>query len=116
MKYAITKTNMIFLRKHHPTYKKFSSIAVIFAILPAIVWIDMLYALFRENILLPIYNNIPDSGYVALMLVLPVISLVFATIGHIKTPKHERDYALGVMFFSIALVILMALAISPLAE
>ncbi|GEM_PF-1741139 len=105
---------MIFLRKHHSNYKKISSVAILFAIPPAIVWIDLLYALFRENVLLPLYYSIPDSGYIALMLVLPVISLVIATIGHIKTPKHERDYALGVMFLSIALVILMALAISPL--
>ncbi len=106
---------MIFLKKHHSIHKKLSSIAILFAILPAIVWLDMLYALFRENILIPIYYSIPDSGYVALMLVLPVVSLIFATIGHIKTPKHERDYGLGVMFLSIALVILMSLAISPLA-
>jgi hypothetical protein len=106
---------MIFLKKHHSIHKKLSSIAVLFAILPAIVWIDMLYAIFRENVLIPIYYGIPDTGYIALMLVLPVISLIFATIGHIKTPKKERDYGLGVMFFAIALVILMTLAISPLA-
>jgi len=106
---------MIFLRKHHSIHKKLSSIAILFAILPAIVWLDMLYAMFRENVLLPIYYSIPDSGYIALMLILPVISLVFATIGHIKTPPHDRDYGLGVMFFSIALVVLMALAISPLS-
>ena len=105
---------MIFLRKHHSLHKKLSSIAILVAILPALVWLDMLYSLFRENILLPIYYSIPDTGYVALMLVLPVVSLIFATIGHIKTPRHERDYGLGVMFFSIALVILMTLAISPL--
>lgn len=112
---TVTKTNMIFLRKHHSIHKKLSSIAILVAILPAIVWLDMLYALFREHVLIPIYYGIPDAGYVALMLVLPVVSLIFATIGHIKTPPHERDYGLGVMFFSIALVILMSLAISPLA-
>jgi len=107
---------MIYLRKHHSLHKKLSSIAVLFALLPALVWVDMLYAIFRENILIPLYYSIPDTGYIALMMVLPVISLVFATIGHIKTPKKERDYGLGVMFFSIALVILMTLAISPLAR
>ncbi|MCF7905634.1 hypothetical protein K9L63_00365 [Candidatus Gracilibacteria bacterium] len=107
---------MIFLKKHHPTHKKYSSIALLFALIPALIWLDMMYALFREYILIPLYYSLPDSAYVTVMLVFPVIALVFATIGHLQTPKKTRDYGLGVMVLSIILVILMALAFSPLRE
>jgi len=105
---------MFFFRKEHPTHKRLSSVGFLFALLPALIWLDMMYALFREYILIPLYYSLSDWAYIMVMFVFPIIALVFATIGHIKTPKKTRDYGLAVMVLSIILVALMALAFSPL--
>ncbi len=110
--------NFIHFHKNHKPlpHRKLSFIGLLFAAVPAFIWLDMMYALFRENVIIPMYYSIPNGGYVTIMLSFPVIALFFATMGHLKTPKKQRDVGFAVMILSIMLVILMSLALSPLME
>ncbi len=107
---------MFFFRKQDALHKKISSIAFVFALIPTFIWFDMMYALFRENVLVPFYYNVSDMWYITIMLIFPVIALILATWGHVKNPVKTRDYSLFTMFLSIVLVVLMALAASPLFD
>ncbi|MCF7812803.1 hypothetical protein K9M59_04420 [Candidatus Gracilibacteria bacterium] len=107
---------MFYFHKKHEGYKRLLSLSLLFALLPALIWIDILYDFFRDVILMPLYYSIPDSLYLTIMLIFPIAAFVFSLWGYCKTPKQERTVALFMVALSAALILLMTYILSPLGE
>jgi cellulose synthase/poly-beta-1,6-N-acetylglucosamine synthase-like glycosyltransferase len=107
---------MFYFHKKHTVHKRLLSVAFLFAIIPMIIWIDVLYDFFRDTILLPLYYSICDECYIVLMLGFPIISLFFSLWGYLKAPRGDKQISLFFVWLSVALIILMGYILSPLGE
>ena len=106
MKISLTK------KKKIPTHKKYALAGLYFAIPALIVWGDMMYEFMRVLVLDPLFQMVPDGGYVHVMLTLPIIALALSTYGMLKASKKDREFSLRVMIIAVILLALFALSIS----
>ena len=107
---------MFYFHKRHSIHKRLLSIAMVFCVLPTIVWIDVLYDFFRDTVLMPLYYSICDECYIVMMLVFPIIALAFSVWGYCKSPKEDKNTSVFFIALSVALIVLMCYILSPLGE